>query len=71
MALHQAFPPEQLALARKYVDLTNRANMFEAILAPELGGRLHFAGEHTSVDFLGYMNGAVESGERVADEILG
>jgi monoamine oxidase len=30
----------------------------------------HFAGEHTSV-WQGYMNGAVESGERAADEIIG
>jgi monoamine oxidase len=34
-------------------------------------GNCHFAGEHTSVDFQGYLNGAVESGERVAVEILG
>jgi len=33
-------------------------------------GDCHFAGEHTSVDFQGYLNGAVESGERVAGEIL-
>ncbi len=30
----------------------------------------HFAGEHTSV-WQGYMNGAVESGDRAADEIIG
>jgi monoamine oxidase len=30
----------------------------------------HFAGEHTSTDFQGYLNGAVESGERAAGEIL-
>ena len=36
----------------------------------ELGGRLLFAGEHTSIDFTGFMNGAVESGNRVAREIL-
>ena len=30
----------------------------------------HFAGEHTSV-WQGYMNGAVESGERAAGEIIG
>jgi monoamine oxidase len=30
----------------------------------------HFAGEHTSVDFQGYLNGAVESGYRTAREIL-
>jgi monoamine oxidase len=31
---------------------------------------VHFAGEHTSV-WQGYMNGAVESGERAAGEIIG
>jgi monoamine oxidase len=31
---------------------------------------LHFAGEHTSLDFQGYMEGGAESGERVAGEIL-
>ncbi len=34
-------------------------------------GNCHFAGEHTSIDFQGYLNGAVESGERVVSEILG
>ena len=29
------------------------------------------AGEHTSQDFQGYLNGAVETGERAVDEILG
>lgn len=33
-------------------------------------GNCHFAGEHTSIDFQGYMNGAVESGQRAAKEIL-
>lgn len=32
-------------------------------------GNVHFAGEHTSLDFQGFMNGAVQSGERVAKEI--
>lgn len=36
----------------------------------ERQGNCHFAGEHTSVDFQGYLNGAVESGERAAAEIL-
>jgi monoamine oxidase len=31
---------------------------------------LFFAGEHTSLDFQGYMNGASESGERAASEVL-
>ncbi|HET7574664.1 MAG TPA: FAD-dependent oxidoreductase [Solirubrobacterales bacterium] len=36
----------------------------------EIEGACHFAGEHTSIDFQGYLNGAVESGERAAGEIL-
>jgi hypothetical protein len=31
-AMAQEIPPEQLALARKYVDLTNKAGLYEAIL---------------------------------------
>jgi len=33
-------------------------------------GNCHFAGEHTSLEYQGYLNGAVESGQRVAKEIL-
>jgi monoamine oxidase len=36
----------------------------------ERRGKVHFCGEHTSQDFQGYLNGGVESGERVAGEIL-
>jgi monoamine oxidase len=36
----------------------------------EREGRLHFCGEHTSADFQGWMEGAAESGARVAKEIL-
>lgn len=32
-AFSQEIPPEQLALARKYVDLTNKAQIYEAIAA--------------------------------------
>ena len=34
------------------------------------GGNCHFAGEHTSIDFQGFLNGAVQTGERAADEVL-
>jgi monoamine oxidase len=34
-------------------------------------GRVHFAGEHTSVGYQGFMEGGAESGFRAADEILG
>ena len=36
----------------------------------ERAGNCHFAGEHTSHDFQGYLQGAVETGERAAGEIL-
>jgi monoamine oxidase len=32
-------------------------------------GRLFFAGEHTSIEWQGYMNGAIETGRRAAAEI--
>jgi len=45
---------------------------FDPALRPWLArpcGRLFFAGEHTSIKWQGYMNGAVESGRRAAAEI--
>jgi monoamine oxidase len=45
---------------------------FNPALRPWLSlpcGRIFFAGEHTSVRWQGYMNGAVESGRRAAAEI--
>ena len=36
----------------------------------ERSGNCHFAGEHTSQDSQGYLNGAVETGEGAAAEIL-
>jgi monoamine oxidase len=33
-------------------------------------GNCFFAGEHTSIDFQGYLNGAVDTGQRAAAEIL-
>jgi monoamine oxidase len=41
--------------------------MFPAMRGPE--GRVHFAGEHTSL-WIAWMNGALESAERVAAEIV-
>jgi monoamine oxidase len=45
--------------------------LLEVAATPELGGRLHFAGEHTSADFAGFMCGGVQSGERVAATLFG
>lgn len=44
--------------------------LLEHTATPSEDGRIHFAGEHTSVDFMGFMNGAVESGERAAAALL-
>ncbi|MBI3558564.1 MAG: FAD-dependent oxidoreductase [Deltaproteobacteria bacterium] len=38
---------------------------------PELGGRLFFSGEHTSVEGAGFINGAVQSGNQVAAQVYG
>ena len=35
----------------------------------ERSGNVFFAGEHTSDEYFGYLNGAVESGERAAKEV--
>jgi monoamine oxidase len=45
--------------------------LLAAAPGPELDGRLIFAGEHTSGDYSGFMNGGVQSGNRAAEEILG
>jgi monoamine oxidase len=49
---------------------------FDPAFPPELrawlsrpAGRVFFAGEHTSIRWQGYMNGAIESGRRAAAEI--
>ena len=45
-------------------------HFFEYAARTELGGKLFFAGEHTSAESVGFMNGAVDAGERVAKEML-
>jgi monoamine oxidase len=44
------------------------STLSESIATPV--GNLFFAGEHTSAEFNGYMEGAAESGERAAKEVL-
>lgn len=51
--------------------LTGQYTSYPEIAArPELDGRLAFAGEHTSLNAMGSMNGAVDAGERAARDIL-
>jgi monoamine oxidase len=44
--------------------------LVELASEPALDGRLQFAGEHTSSDFLGFMNGGVVSGNRTAAALI-
>ena len=44
--------------------------MLELAGEPALGGRLQFAGEHTSSEFLGFMNGGVQSGNRASTALI-
>ncbi len=46
------------------------AQIVGATSGEELGGRLQFCGEHTSEAFSGFMNGAVDSGNRVAARVV-
>ena len=45
--------------------------VYGAAATPELDNRLIFAGEHTSAESPGFMNGGVESGNRAVRELLG
>jgi len=36
----------------------------------ETEGQCYFAGEHTSIDFQGYLNGAVDTGQKAASSVL-
>lgn len=45
-------------------------DFFGAQMEPELNGQLLFAGEHTSVDYMGFMNGALETGIAAARTVL-
>lgn len=44
--------------------------LLEPAATPELHGRLLFAGEHTSADFSGFMNGAIQTGNTAAEQLL-
>jgi monoamine oxidase len=46
------------------------SRFFGAQSEPELRGQVLFAGEHTSVEFMGYMNGAYATGIEAANTII-
>jgi monoamine oxidase len=43
--------------------------LFGGVAAQPVRG-LHFAGEHCSTDFWGFMNGAAETGRKAAERVL-
>jgi monoamine oxidase len=49
--------------------LPGQITRYSGVIARPEGG-VHFAGEHTSVAYQGFLEGAVESGERCAREVL-
>ena len=54
-----------------YVGLAAPGLLAEAATALRAAeGRLHFAGTETAVEHVGYLEGAIESGERAAREVL-
>ncbi|MFQ3660281.1 MAG: FAD-dependent oxidoreductase [Anaerolineae bacterium] len=55
------------ALGSYSCPLPGQYSTYELLQAPV--GAVYFAGEHTSIDYFGYMNGAAESGRRVAEAI--
>jgi monoamine oxidase len=66
------WPSQEFVLGSYTCPLVGQfTTLLEHCGTPELDGRLLFAGEHTSIDFSGFMCGAVESGNRVAREALG
>jgi monoamine oxidase len=44
--------------------------LLEVAAEPALDGRVQFAGEHTSFDWLGFMNGGVQSGDRASAALI-
>ena len=44
---------------------------YEGVRQPEVNGKCHFAGEQSSTNFQGFMEGGAAEGARAANEILG
>ena len=68
-AVRQHWPSSPFALGSYTCFKPGQYTTLANAVAPPVGN-LFFAGEHTSTDFNGYMEGAAESGERAAKEVL-
>ncbi len=65
------WPTDQFTQAGYSFPAPGQVTSIGPVLArPYARGRLHFAGEHTFPAFVGYMEGALQSGVRVAERIL-
>ena len=68
-AIRQHWPSSPFALGSYTCYKPGQYSTLSETIATPIGN-LFFAGEHTSAEFNGYMEGAAESGERAAKEVL-
>jgi monoamine oxidase len=62
------WPTSQWALAGYSCPRPGQTHLFDVLSEPF--NHLLFAGEHTSADYWGFMNGGAESGRRAAETLL-
>lgn len=60
------WPSEKWTMASYYFPRLNEVTSWGPFWKAGFEGQLHFAGEHTSYAFMGYMEGALSSGYRLA-----
>lgn len=70
-ALITRWSHDQLAYGSYSYPATGSTPADREALASSIGGRIHFAGEATHVDYFATVHGAYLSGLRAADEIIG
>jgi monoamine oxidase len=63
------WPSEPLTRGGYSFPAPGQITMAGPVLREGLGGRVHFAGEHTSFAFVGYMEGGLNSGAAVAHRL--
>jgi monoamine oxidase len=63
------WPNEKWTAASYYFPRTGEVTSWGPFWRAGYGGWLHFAGEHTSYAFMGYMEGALSSGYRLAKNL--
>ncbi|MEO6212516.1 MAG: NAD(P)/FAD-dependent oxidoreductase, partial [Vicinamibacterales bacterium] len=64
------WPSDQWVKASYSFPAPGQVTRMGPILSQPVAGRLHLAGEHTCYAFVGYMEGALQSGARIAARLL-